>query len=80
MVYTQSRLGSLVEACVNTTIGYGVALASQLVVFPLVGIHVPLRTNIVIGLWFTGVSIVRGYVLRRWFNHRLHRYIERTLA
>jgi hypothetical protein len=30
-----------------------------------------------IGAWFTAISIARGYVLRRWFNARLHRAAQR---
>ncbi len=68
----QSRLGSLIESGMNILIGYVVALLSQIVVFPLVGIHgVPLTTNLEIGAYFTGISLVRSYVIRRWFNARL---------
>jgi CO/xanthine dehydrogenase FAD-binding subunit len=69
----QSKLGSLVEATMNTAIGFVVALLSQIVVFPLVGIHVAFTTNLEIGAWFTLISVVRSYVIRRWFNARLHR-------
>ena len=69
----QSKLGSLIESLMNIFIGYFVALASQLVVFPLLDIHVPLSTNLWIGLWFTLISLVRSYVIRRWFNAMLHR-------
>jgi hypothetical protein len=72
----QSRLESFIEALFNVLIGYGVALLSQLIVFPLVGIDVPLSTNIEIGLWFTLISIVRSYAIRRWFNAKLHRAAE----
>lgn len=67
----QTKLGSLIEAWANVAIGYLVALASQIVVFPLFGIHVPLSTNLWIGAWFTAISLVRSYILRRWFNARL---------
>lgn len=67
---SQSRFGSLLESVTNVAIGYAVALVSQVVIFPLYGIHVPMATNIAIGLWFTAVSIARSYVLRRWFNRR----------
>jgi hypothetical protein len=73
----QTRLGSLIETAVNTAIGYGVALVSQLAIFPLFGIHVPFSANLWIGAWFTVISIARGYVLRRWFNARLRRAAER---
>ncbi|WP_082844491.1 hypothetical protein [Ralstonia mannitolilytica] len=67
---SQSRAGSLLESLTNVAIGYAVALLSQVVIFPLYDIHVPMSTNIAIGLWFTAVSITRSYVLRRWFNRR----------
>lgn len=64
----QSKTQSAIEACANVVVGYFVALLSQLLVFPLFGIHVPLSTNLAIGAWFTVISLVRSYVLRRWFN------------
>jgi len=68
----QTRAGSLIEALINILIGYCVALASQILIFPLFEIHVPLTTNLWIGAWFTAISLVRSYVIRRWFNARLH--------
>jgi hypothetical protein len=64
----QSKTQSWLEACANIAIGYVVALISQIVVFPWFGIHVPISTNIQIGLWFTLISLVRSFVLRRAFN------------
>ena len=70
----QSRRHSALEAIAGTALGYLVALASQLIVFPMFGIHVPLRSNLGIGAIFTVVSLVRGYVLRRIFTHRTERF------
>ena len=67
---SQTRRMSFAESCANIAIGYGVALASQIVVFPLFGVHADLGQNIGIGLVFTAVSLVRSYALRRWFNRR----------
>ena len=67
----QTRKHSLLESCTNVMIGYFVALASQLAIFPLFNIHVQLRDNILIGLYFTGISIIRSYALRRWFTGRV---------
>jgi len=64
----QSRLQSLAESLVNVILGYGIALGAQLLVFPLFGIHIPMSSNIVIGIIFTLVSLVRSYLLRRLFN------------
>ena len=67
----QSRLQSFIESCLNVAIGYGIALASQILVFPWFGINIPLRSNIAIGAIFTVISIVRSYLVRRAFN-RIH--------
>lgn len=72
----QTRLGSLLESGVNVVIGYVVALISQIVIFPIFDINVSLETNLWIGCWFTLVSLVRSYVLRRWFNARIHQALS----
>ena len=64
----QSRLMSLVESLANVLVGYGVAVATQMVVFPLFGLAVTVTENLLIGLIFTAVSIVRSYALRRGFE------------
>jgi membrane protein CcdC involved in cytochrome C biogenesis len=64
----QSRLMSLVESLANVLVGYGVAVATQMAVFPLFGLTVTVTENLLIGLIFTVVSIVRSYALRRSFE------------
>jgi membrane protein CcdC involved in cytochrome C biogenesis len=64
----QSRLMSLVESLVNVLVGYGVAVATQMVVFPIFDLAVTVTENLLIGLIFTVVSIVRSYALRRGFE------------
>lgn len=66
----QSKRNSLIESVTNTAVGYLVACASQAAIFPLFGVHVPISTNLKMGLWFTVISIVRSYLLRRWFTRR----------
>ena len=68
----QARLGSLIESAINILIGYSIALLSQLLIFPWFGIHIPLSDNLLIGAWFTLISLLRSYIIRRWFNARLH--------
>jgi len=67
----QTRIGSLFESAVNLVIGFSVAIVSQLLVFPLFGIDVPFSSNLGISAWFTAISLVRSYVIRRWFNARI---------
>lgn len=66
----QSKRMSFVESLTNVAIGYVVAVASQVVIFPMFGLKCHLKDNLLIGLWFTGISIVRSYFLRRFFNAR----------
>ena len=64
----QSKRMSFAESIANVAVGYGVAVTSQVLVFPLFGIHVPLGSNLGIGVVFTAISLVRSYALRRVFN------------
>lgn len=50
-------------------------LVFQPVVFGIYDIQVPLHQNIQIALWFTAISIVRGYIWRRWFHKKF--YVEK---
>lgn len=65
---TQSKIMSAVESVANVAIGYGVAIATQAAVFPLFGIHATTADHLAIGGIFTVVSLVRSYLLRRFFN------------
>jgi hypothetical protein len=73
----QSRVMSLVEAVANVAVGYGIAVATQIVVFPRFGFHPSLGENLSSGLLFTSVSLARGYLLRRLFE-RLRARSART--
>lgn len=64
----QTHKASLVETLLNTSLGFGVAMTAQILVFPLFDIHIPISSNFLIGAIFTVVSIARGYVLRRVFE------------
>jgi hypothetical protein len=64
----QSRAMSLVEAVANVVVGYGVAVVTQTLIFPIFGLHTTLVQNLKIGLVFTVVSIGRSYALRRLFE------------
>ncbi|MDR5654256.1 hypothetical protein RGD00_16705 [Xinfangfangia sp. LG-4] len=60
---------SLVEAAANVVVGYVLAIATQILIFPLFGIEAGLPAHLAIGLVFAVVSLARGYVLRRLFEH-----------
>jgi hypothetical protein len=59
---------SLAEAVTNVVVGYALAVATQMMVFPVFGFHPSLSQNLRIGVVFTVLSLARGYVLRRLFE------------
>ncbi len=69
VVIIQSRIDSLMEALVNTSLGFGLAVVTNIIVLPLMlGIEVSTGDSMIIALIFTGISIARSYILRRIFN------------
>lgn len=65
----QSPTMSLVEAIANVVVGYGAAVATQILIFPNLGLHITLAQNLKMGAVFTVVSIMRSFALRRLFEH-----------
>lgn len=66
----QTRRLSLIESITQTAIGFIVSLAVQAIIYPLMDIPVTISQNIVITAVFTIVSIIRGYLIRRWYERR----------
>lgn len=64
----QSKRMSFVEAFCNASVSFVQGVLTQLLVFPLFGIRVPLSTNMALVVIFMVVSILRTYVVRRLFN------------
>jgi hypothetical protein len=59
---------SLIEAIANVAVGFGVAVTTQVLVFPVFGLEASLSENLAIGCIFTVVSVARSYGLRRLFE------------
>lgn len=65
----QSKLGSIVEGLANIAVGFTINFAANMLILPLFGFHtLTAGNNFIIGLLYTVISLVRSYVLRRWFN------------
>ena len=64
----QSRSMSLVESVANVVVGYGIAVVSQLLLFPVFGMHMTLKQNLKLAGAFTIISICRSFALRRIFE------------
>ena len=64
----QTKKHSICESITNVIVGYALNLGVQLIIYPIFHIIVSLKQNIIIGLIFTVISIVRSYTLRRIYN------------
>lgn len=71
----QTKLLSFIEVITNTIIGFGIAMCVQTIVFPLYGLHVSHTTNFQMTMIFTVVSVIRSYIIRRWFNGNLGNWL-----
>ena len=77
----QSRWMSFVEAVTNIVVGYGLAVLTQIIVFPLFGLHASLGENFLLAALFTGISLIRSFAIRRAFNGAwMARFHGRTSA
>jgi hypothetical protein len=64
----QTKLGSFAEAWANIAIGFAINWTANMLVLPLFGFNVTGSQAFHIGVIFTGISLARSYILRRWFN------------
>lgn len=74
----QSKLMSMLETILSTAAGFGLSLFLQWLILPwLLGVSIPLHTNLAFAGIMTVASLARGFVLRRLFE-ALH--IRRPLS
>lgn len=66
----QTKRDSLIEAAINILIGAIISLLGQLLFFWLEGVKLSWGTNFRMLAFFTVLSLVRSYCLRRLFNKR----------
>ena len=64
----QSRLASFIEALTNNLLGLFVALLGQMIILPLLNIHLAPSQHIKVAVSFALLSLLRSYLLRRLFN------------
>jgi len=64
----QKKKHSLLEVCISTAIGFVIAFISNLIILPIFGFHPTWHQNLWMTVFFTVVSVIRGYYVRRLFN------------
>lgn len=70
----QSRVMSLVEVATSSLIGFGVSIWANYAVLPLFGFKVKLAESFAITLIFMVISIIRSYLVRRFFAAYVKRF------
>lgn len=73
----QTRLGSLIEVCINILIGFSINWVANMYILPLYGFAITGGQAFSMGLIFTIISVARSYIIRRWFNAMLRKASER---
>jgi len=66
----QSKIQSIIESVIRTIIGLVTSILIQLILYPIMGIPVSFKQNLIITFVFFIVSIIRGYLVRRFFNNK----------
>ncbi len=66
----QTRRQSMIEAWTNICIGFSINLVANYFFLPLVGASFTLTENFMLGWIYTAISIIRQYVIRRFYNRR----------
>lgn len=65
---SQTKKQSVFESITQTLIGLATSILVQIIIYPLMGIPVSFNQNLIITAVFFTVSIIRGYLVRRYFN------------
>lgn len=76
----QSKKHSWFEVWVNILVGFAINYTCNLLILPHFGFNVSYAAAFHIGLIFTVIAVIRGYVLRRVFNHFTHSSATRSQA
>ena len=58
------------ESLTSTTIGIIIGIVLNLTILPIFGYPVSLSDSLWISVIFTVISIIRSYIIRRWFNSK----------
>jgi hypothetical protein len=66
----QTKTNSIIESITNTGIGLLTTLIFSPIIYSIIGMEYTYKQLGMATVLFTILSIVRGYVVRRWFNKK----------
>ena len=61
---------SFVESWVNIFIGYAINFTANALILPFFVEGFTVKKNLILGVLYTCISLVRSYCIRRWFNRK----------
>ena len=67
IVTQQHRRHSLLETTLSTLIGFFISFLANVFILPFYGMPFSWNAFTQIGLWFTIISVIRSYAVRRLF-------------
>ena len=70
----QSKRESMIETLTSVFVGWLIGVILNLIVLPLFDYNITVVDSLLVSLIFTVISVVRGYVIRRFFNSKERKY------
>ena len=66
----QSKKESFIETLTSVFVGWLIGVILNLTILPLFDYNITVIDSLWVSLIFTVVSVIRGYIIRRWFNSK----------
>lgn len=66
----QSKKESFIETLTSVFVGWLIGVILNMLVLPLFDYNITVIDSLWVSLIFTVVSVIRGYVIRRFFNSK----------
>ena len=69
-VLMQSKKDSFIETLTSVFVGWLIGVILNMLVLPLFDYNITVIDSLWVSLIFTVVSVIRGYIIRRFFNSK----------
>ncbi len=70
----QTKKQSLIETLTSVFVGWLIGVILNLTILPLFNYNITVVDSLWVSLIFTAISVVRGYLIRRFFNSKERKY------
>ena len=70
----QSKRESMIETLTSVFVGWLIGVILNLTILPLFDYNITVVDSLLVSLIFTVISVVRGYLIRRFFNSKERKY------